>query len=228
MLRRGSSVVRKACQALPALTSSSTDQAVVTQHHITSPFQFDDTQGNSYGGSTRMQSYRNFSLFSGSAAANTNTQPVEGQLEGDGAPLSLPTEDATAAAATTAASAAAPLSDTFTPASIFDVVGGAEAEAMLEATEGTWAPTRALIWILDQVHTGTGLDWWQSIALTTVGMRLSTFPLMLMTIKNTHRLSQARPEIEKLLEHMKEEQARGNTNAAVRFSSLIHAFLTCR
>jgi len=59
--------------------------------------------------------------------------------------------------------------------------------------------------------------------ITTVGIRAATYPITLMQIKNTTRLSQARPEIERLLEHLKEEQARGNANATAEYQQRVMA-----
>lgn len=87
--------------------------------------------------------------------------------------------------------------------------------------EGAWAPTRLLQWTLTEVHNATGLPWWLSIALTTVGIRATSYPITLMQIKNTYRLSQARPEIEALLAHLKEEQARGNQNATAEYQQRV-------
>lgn len=97
----------------------------------------------------------------------------------------------------------------------------AEKAALEAAMEGSWLPTRTLQWILETVHHGSGLAWWQSIMLTTVGIRAATFPIMLMQIKNTYRLSQARPEIENLVARLKEEQARGNPNATADYQQQV-------
>jgi YidC/Oxa1 family membrane protein insertase len=104
---------------------------------------------------------------------------------------------------------------------LVDLAQVAEKAALESAMEGAWLPTRTLQWILESVHHGSGLSWWQSIMLTTVGIRAATFPIMLMQIKNTYRLSQARPEIEHLVAHMKEEQARGNPNATADYQQQV-------
>lgn len=107
------------------------------------------------------------------------------------------------------------------PDSIVQLSEIAENAAMEAAMEGCWLPTRALQWALDSVHNASGLPWWQSIMLTTVIMRASTLPIMIMQIKNTYRLSQARPEIEHLVAHMKEEQAKGNPNAVSEYQQQV-------
>lgn len=104
---------------------------------------------------------------------------------------------------------------------LVDLAQVAEKAALESAMEGSWLPTRTLQWILESIHHGSGLEWWQSIMLTTVGIRAATFPIMLMQIKNTYRLSQARPEIEHLVAHMKEEQARGNPNATADYQQQV-------
>ena len=124
------------------------------------------------------------------------------------------TELADGAAA--AAAGGGGLSDVFTPDSILAAAAAAEGAALAASAEDAWAPTRGLQFVLRLAHDTLGLqEWWPAIALTTVVARSATLPLAVMQIKNTYRLSQARPEIEKLLEHLKEEQARGNENATV-------------
>ncbi|KAK9842147.1 hypothetical protein WJX84_012222 [Apatococcus fuscideae] len=65
--------------------------------------------------------------------------------------------------------------------------------------------------VLLGLHSVTGLPWWGTIALVTVGTRLVTAPLTLMQIRNTYRMTQARPEMEKIAAYMKSE---GATNPA--------------
>lgn len=99
------------------------------------------------------------------------------------------------------------------PEKIIEATSLAEIAALNAAKEDSWLPTKVLQWALESVHESTGLPWWQTIAATTFLIRLATFPVILMQIKNTYRLSQARPEIERLLENLKEEQAKGNADA---------------
>ena len=106
---------------------------------------------------------------------------------------------------------------------IVNLTSVAEKAALEAAMEGSWLPTRTLQWVLETVHHGTGLAWWQSIMLTTVGIRAAMLPVMLMQIKNTYRLSQARPEVEHLVARLKEEQARGNQNATADYQQQVMA-----
>ena len=109
------------------------------------------------------------------------------------------------------------------PEALVNLTSVAETAALEAAMEGSWLPTRTLQWVLETVHQGTGFEWWQSIMLTTVGIRGAMLPLMLMQIKNTYRLSQARPEVEHLVARLKEEQARGNQNATADYQQQVMA-----
>ena len=58
--------------------------------------------------------------------------------------------------------------------------------------------TKIPMYLLAYVHELTGVPWWASIVVTTVLFRTIMFPLMIMQLKNTHGLTQARPEIDKV------------------------------
>jgi hypothetical protein len=127
-------------------------------------------------------------------------------------------EAAAGAAADGAAAAGAPLPDlsqVLDPTAIVKAATLAEPAAIAEAAADVYAPTQGIQQLLVAIHSASGLDWWASIMLTTFGVRLLTFPVMLYQIKNTYKMSQARPELEKLVEWMKQEQARGNAAAVV-------------
>ncbi|KAG7669396.1 hypothetical protein KSW81_007551 [Nannochloris sp. 'desiccata'] len=145
----------------------------------------------------------------------------------DSASTAAETFSAASDGATTAAGAsldnAASLLAAYTPESIVEVAAVAERAALDLASEGCWAPTRGLQYVIEKVHETTGLPWWASIMLTTIGIRTATFPIMLMQIKNTYALSQAKPEVEALVEHLKAEQARGNANAVSEYQTRVAA-----
>ncbi|XAR70179.1 hypothetical protein NMG60_11026954 [Bertholletia excelsa] len=73
-------------------------------------------------------------------------------------------------------------------------------------------PVAALQHIIDAVHSFTGLNWWASIALTTLLIRGATVPLLINQLKSTTRLSLLRPHLEKIKEEM---QNRGMEPEAV-------------
>ena len=179
------------------------------------PALFDRWQAHGAGSAPHAHlATRSFSLFGFGGGSSKDKDTAASQvLPGDDAPGAA----AEAAASTSSAAAAAAAGDaslSFSPDAIIDAVGVAETAALAAALEDAWLPSRGLQYALRAVH-DAGVPWWESIMLTTAGVRLVMLPIMLMQIKNTYKLSQARPEIERLLEHMKEEQAKGNTNATV-------------
>jgi hypothetical protein len=181
------------------------------------PALFDRWQAHGAGSAPHAHlATRSFSLFGfgGSSSKDTDTAAVQ-VLPGDDAPGAAAEAATSTSSAAAAAGAAGDASLSFTPDAIIDAAGVAETAALAAALEDAWLPSRALQYSLRAVH-DAGVPWWESIMLTTAGVRLVMLPIMLMQIKNTYKLSQARPEIERLLEHMKEEQAKGNTNATVR------------
>lgn len=63
-------------------------------------------------------------------------------------------------------------------------------------------PVAALQHLIDAVHSFTGLNWWASIALTTVLIRGVTIPILLNQLKATYKLNLLRPQLEELRQEM--------------------------
>ncbi|XP_010508013.1 PREDICTED: mitochondrial inner membrane protein OXA1-like [Camelina sativa] len=63
-------------------------------------------------------------------------------------------------------------------------------------------PVAALQHLIDGVHSFTGLNWWASIALTTVLIRGVTVPILLNQLKATYKLNVLRPQLEELRREM--------------------------
>lgn len=175
--------------------------------------------GGGQGGSgPRMQhtSVRHMSLWSGGGSSSSDGQQA-GAADGGSSFAASAGDAASSTADVASAAGGAPgVSDLFSPAAIVAAAAGAESDVLAAAAEDSWLGTRLVQNLLVAVHDATGLAWWQSIMLTTLGMRIATLPVMIAQIKNTYRMSQARPEMEALMELMKEEQARGNTDAAMQ------------
>ncbi|XP_073002459.1 mitochondrial inner membrane protein OXA1-like [Typha latifolia] len=70
------------------------------------------------------------------------------------------------------------------------------------AAADSFFPVAALQYLIDGVHSFTGLNWWACIALTTLMIRGSTIPLLLNQMKATVKLNMMRPELEELKQEM--------------------------
>lgn len=55
---------------------------------------------------------------------------------------------------------------------------------------------------LQVVHTTTGLPWWATIGITTIGVKISLFPVSLLQYRHMDRLRMAWPEIQMLRKHL--------------------------
>jgi len=60
-----------------------------------------------------------------------------------------------------------------------------------------------LEYAMEFVHVQTGMPWWATVVATTFALRTVLFPVVIYQMKNTAKLSLARPEIEKLAEQLK-------------------------
>ncbi|KAI4364694.1 hypothetical protein MLD38_020750 [Melastoma candidum] len=65
-------------------------------------------------------------------------------------------------------------------------------------------PVAALQHLIDGVHSFTGLNWWASIALTTIMIRGATVPLLINQMRSLTKLNLMRPHLEELNQKFKE------------------------
>ncbi|CAN6290915.1 unnamed protein product [Urochloa humidicola] len=133
-----------------------------------------------------LASHRNFSSASSASAPGID---VAADVLSDAA-SSVPVSELLA---DEVASAAASI--TVPPAPYAGEVAAAAAES--------FPPVAALQHLLDAVHSFTGLNWWATIALTTVLIRLLTVPMLINQMKSTIKLNELRPDIEAINEEMR-------------------------
>ncbi|XXG82348.1 hypothetical protein AAC387_Pa10g0320 [Persea americana] len=70
------------------------------------------------------------------------------------------------------------------------------------AAADSFFPVAALQYFIDGIHTLTGLNWWASIALTTLFIRSATIPLLVAQIKATTKLALIKPQMEEIRQQM--------------------------
>ncbi|KAK8940872.1 Mitochondrial inner membrane protein OXA1-like [Platanthera zijinensis] len=70
------------------------------------------------------------------------------------------------------------------------------------AAADSFVPVAALQHVIDAVHSFTGLNWWASIALTTILIRVATVPLLINQLKASAKLNIMRPEMEKIKQEL--------------------------
>lgn len=70
-----------------------------------------------------------------------------------------------------------------------------------------YTPDALISRVLCLVHDYSGLPWYGAIILTTIGVRVALLPVVMKSMRNVHRLRQAKPEMERLQQLMKEQPA---------------------
>lgn len=70
------------------------------------------------------------------------------------------------------------------------------------AAADSYFPVAVLQYIIDGVHTFTGLNWWASIVLTTIMIRGATIPLLINQLKASSKLATMKPQLEEIKERM--------------------------
>ncbi|KAL9329315.1 hypothetical protein ACSQ67_004318 [Phaseolus vulgaris] len=61
---------------------------------------------------------------------------------------------------------------------------------------------KGLQYVIDAVHSYTGLNWWAAIVLTTLLIRSATVPLLINQLKATSKLTLMRPHLEEIKQQM--------------------------
>ncbi|RLV91184.1 Mitochondrial inner membrane protein OXA1 [Spathaspora sp. JA1] len=78
-----------------------------------------------------------------------------------------------------------------------------------------WGPTSLVTQFLELTHVYTGLPWWATIATATVLVRVALFPLYVKASTNATRMAKIKPQIDQLLETMKNPKNQADTMKAV-------------
>nr|KYP60501.1 hypothetical protein KK1_022907 [Cajanus cajan] len=73
------------------------------------------------------------------------------------------------------------------------------------AAADSFLPVKALQYIIDAVHSYTGLNWWAAIVLTTLFIRSATVPLIINQLKATSKLTLMRPHMEKIKQEIEDK-----------------------
>ncbi|KAJ1892122.1 hypothetical protein LPJ81_005617, partial [Coemansia sp. IMI 209127] len=92
----------------------------------------------------------------------------------------------------------------------------------------TMLPTRIVEYFLEIAYVTTGLPWWATIALVTVGVRTALFPLIVFSQRDLVKVNNVKPEIERLKSKLDSAQARGDTIQSIQKSNELATFYKSR
>ncbi|KAJ1657902.1 hypothetical protein IWQ61_002763 [Dispira simplex] len=81
-----------------------------------------------------------------------------------------------------------------------------------------WTPVGAIEALLEMVHVSTGLPWWGTIVVCTLGMRLLILPFAVRTQRNSAKIQNLKPEVDSILAKLKRANETNDTHRKIRLS----------
>lgn len=75
---------------------------------------------------------------------------------------------------------------------------------------GSWWPAGRVQVLMEWIHVDLGLEWYQTIAMTAIIMRLITFPFVVMAQKNVANMHNVSPGLAAIQEKMSDARRRGD------------------
>ncbi|CAL0326304.1 unnamed protein product [Lupinus luteus] len=98
---------------------------------------------------------------------------------------------------------------------VADVVADTTIEAVASQAPGvsevaiaaadSFLPVKLLQFLIDGVHSYTGLNWWAAIVMMTVLIRIATVPLLINQLKASSKFEQIRPKIQEIREQIQKK-----------------------
>jgi YidC/Oxa1 family membrane protein insertase len=91
------------------------------------------------------------------------------------------------------------------------------------STELGYSLGECAIRFLDIMHMTTGLPWWATIIASTMAVRITLFPMSIMSMRNAARMQIMKPKLEKLTEEMKNDPSAHDPKKAVMYRQRANA-----
>lgn len=104
------------------------------------------------------------------------------------------------------------------------VVSGAE-PAFSTLGLGGWTPVGIVQNCMEFLHIGCDLPWWTCVMIGTVFVRTVIFPLVIVSQRNSAKMSNNMPQIQHLQAKMTEARQSGNSIDAARYSQEMVSFM---
>lgn len=70
---------------------------------------------------------------------------------------------------------------------------------------------------MEMLHVDLGLEWWSTIVVTTIVLRLLTFPLMVKAQKNAAKMANNLPQMQAIQQKMTQARMAGNNLEGLMF-----------
>ncbi|XP_060519920.1 mitochondrial inner membrane protein OXA1L isoform X2 [Cylas formicarius] len=90
---------------------------------------------------------------------------------------------------------------------------------------GGHSPVGIVQTLLEYFHVGLGLDWWATIVLGTLLIRLAMFPLVILSQRNAAKMNNHLPQMQAIQLKMTEARQMGNSLETARYSQELMYFM---
>jgi len=90
---------------------------------------------------------------------------------------------------------------------------------------GSWWPSGRLQLLMEWLHVGVGMEWYQVIALSAIALRLISFPFVVMAQRNVAKMTQHTPEMQAIQERVTDARKRGDMLEMSKYSMELQEFM---
>jgi len=109
------------------------------------------------------------------------------------------------------------------PLDISEIVGEPSFESLGLAS---WWPSGRMQYLMENLHIGMELEWWQTIVVSTVLMRLLMFPVVVLAQKNMANMANNSPQMMVIQEKMTDARKRGDMLESAQLGQELQQFMT--
>eukprot|EP00092_Neocalanus_flemingeri_P071851 GFUD01088335.1.p1 GENE.GFUD01088335.1~~GFUD01088335.1.p1 ORF type:complete len:461 (-),score=78.87 GFUD01088335.1:34-1416(-) len=90
----------------------------------------------------------------------------------------------------------------------------------------SWWPSGRMQYLMENIHIGLDMEWWQTIAITTLMMRCVLFPVVVIAQRNMANMNNNSPGMAKLQEKMSDARRRGDLMESAMLGQELQAFMS--
>jgi len=108
------------------------------------------------------------------------------------------------------------------PLDISEIVGEPSFESLGLAS---WWPSGRMQYLMENFHIGLELEWWQTIVVSTVLMRLLMFPVVVLAQKNMANMANNSPKMAVIQEKMTDARRRGDMLESAQLGQELQMFM---
>jgi len=90
----------------------------------------------------------------------------------------------------------------------------------------SWWPSGRMQYLMENLHIGLDLEWWQTIAVTTLVMRCVLFPVVVMAQRNMANMANNTPGMAAIQEKMTDARRRGDLMESAQLGQELQSYMS--